>query len=279
MAENIAAVPAPAAVPGAATPAPVAPAAPATPAPAAGDPTAVAPGATLIGGADPVAPAPATPAPGAPATPAPVAPAEITDASKIPGYDKAAVDKAITDKLTAEGKSATEIADAIKAADAEAIANAKPGAPAEYKDFTMPADVQMDPAMVNDFKAIAKSLNLNQHQAQGLVDLQSRYAKAQGEAILTQFRQTVENWKQETVLALGPGYKEELGIAAKAIERFGDPELRQILNETGLGNHKAVVSFFNKIGKAISEDSFADGGKSKVGAKTDGEIFYPGMPK
>ena len=274
------AVVAPAAAPAAAVvPAP-APAAPATPAPAAGGPTASDPGATLIGGPDPATPAPAAAPGAAPVAPAaPVVPAEITDASKIPGYDKAAVDKAITEKLTAEGKSATDIADAIKAADAEAIANAKPGAPAEYKDFTMPADVQMDPAMVNDFKAIAKSLNLNQHQAQGLVDLQSRYAKAQGEAILNQFRQTVENWKQETVLALGPGYKEELGIAAKAIERFGDPELRQILNETGLGNHKAVVSFFNKIGKAISEDSFADGGKSKVGAKTDGEIFYPGMPK
>lgn len=265
MAELNNVAPAPAAAP--VTPAPAAPATPGNP----GDPTAVLSGDSLLGGGNP----PADPATLA----APVTPDPVVDVTKIPGYNKAESDKAITDRLTAEGKTQTEIQAAIAEADKAAIESAKPGAPAEYKDFVVDPTVPMDAEMVKNFKEVAKGLNLNQQQAQGLVDLQTKYAKMQGEAVLNSFRQTVDSWKQETVLALGPGYKEELGIAAKAIERFGTPELRQLLNDTGLGNQKDVVMFFNKIGKAISEDSFADGGRSKGGSKSDGEIFYPGMPK
>ncbi|MEC7472463.1 MAG: hypothetical protein VX946_03765 [Pseudomonadota bacterium] len=46
----------------------------------------------------------------------------------------------------------------------------------------------------------------------------------------------------------------------KAIEKFGSPELRQVLNDSGLGNHPELVKFCHRIGKAISDDSLVLGG-------------------
>jgi hypothetical protein len=44
-------------------------------------------------------------------------------------------------------------------------------------------------------------------------------------------------------------------IAAKAIDAFAGEEFRQMVNESGLGNHPALVRAFYRVGKAIGEDS------------------------
>lgn len=149
------------------------------------------------------------------------------------------------------------------------------GAPETYADFKLPEGVEISPAAADEFKTVAKEIGLSQEAAQKLVDLQAKFVKSAADASLAQYQQTVESWKSETIKTLGPGYQKELGFAAKMIDRFGSPELRQLFNDTGFGNHPLVAAMLIKAGKAISEDSFVDGGKQAVPAKSAAELLYP----
>lgn len=152
------------------------------------------------------------------------------------------------------------------------------GAPEKYADFKLPEGLALDTGMADEFKGVAKEMNLSQDAAQKLVNLQAKYAKAQSDAILSQYKQQVEGWKKETIQHLGAEYKKELSFAAKAMDRFGSPELKALLNDSGLANHKDVVSFCQKIGKAISEDVFVSGKQTAQG-KDAASVLYPNHSK
>jgi len=65
-------------------------------------------------------------------------------------------------------------------------------------------------------------------------------------------------------------------VARKALETFGTPELRDVLNMTGMGNHPEVIRAFYKAGKAISEDRFVQG--NPRGAEPDmAKRMFPTM--
>lgn len=151
----------------------------------------------------------------------------------------------------------------------------KSGAPEAYADFVMPEGVEKNEEVLNQFKGIAKELNLTQEQAQKLVDIQANASLAQQQAQQAQWKETVNEWKQETIHSLGANYKKDLAVAAKALDRFGSPELRKFLDESGLGNHKLLVSAFVKAGKLISEDSFAEGKPASAAPKSAAAVLYP----
>ena len=68
---------------------------------------------------------------------------------------------------------------------------------------------------------------------------------------------------------------ENLAIARKAID-LGPPELKELLNSSGLGNHPEVVKLAYKVGKAISEDRFVTG--SPKGPSNDpAKKLFPNM--
>jgi hypothetical protein len=50
--------------------------------------------------------------------------------------------------------------------------------------------------------------------------------------------------------APGGGFDANLGLARQALQRFGDDELRQLLNRSGLGDHPAVLRAFARAGRA-----------------------------
>ena len=54
----------------------------------------------------------------------------------------------------------------------------------------------------------------------------------------------------------------------------GFPELRELLQSTGLGNHPVIVRTFNEIGKSISEDCMPGGKPAAVQDKTFAEALY-----
>jgi hypothetical protein len=149
----------------------------------------------------------------------------------------------------------------------------KPGAPEEYADFTLPEGMEADPDLIAEFKAEAKRLNLSQEDAQKLVDIQAKLAEKQGKAVLEQHQKTVKEWADQVKQDLGADYQKELSYAAKAINKFGTPELREFFNATGIGNHPELVKVFINIGKQISEDAFVEG-KDKAAPKSAAEILY-----
>ena len=70
----------------------------------------------------------------------------------------------------------------------------------------------------------------------------------------------------------GEKLEQNLGIAKKALDTFGSPELNQLLVSTGLGNHPEVIRMMYRAGKAIGEDTFVSGGGSTTPSV---KSFYP----
>ena len=65
-----------------------------------------------------------------------------------------------------------------------------------------------------------------------------------------------------------------LSVLKKALDQFGTPELRALLNDSGMGNNPEVIRAFYRVGKAISEDKFVGGKAAPVDAN-DARSLYP----
>jgi hypothetical protein len=157
------------------------------------------------------------------------------------------------------------------APDAKATA---PEAPESY-EFTMPEGVAVDKTAADEFTAIAKELKLNQADAQKVADVGVKMAQRQAEAHAQLVESWVESVKADKEIG-GDKLAENLAVARKAIEAFGTPELKDVLNSTGFGNHPAVIKAFYKAGMAISEDRFVSG--SPKGPETDmAKKMFPNM--
>ncbi|WP_334157917.1 hypothetical protein [Oryzomicrobium sp.] len=136
--------------------------------------------------------------------------------------------------------------------------DAPQGAPEKY-EFAAPEGREFDPKVIEAYSEVAKELNLTQDAAQKLLDkvaptLEARQQE-QFQAIRTKWGDDAKTDKEFG----GDKLTESLGVARTALDKFGTPELRTLLNESGLGNHPEVIRFMVRAGKAISEDTFVDG--------------------
>jgi hypothetical protein len=140
------------------------------------------------------------------------------------------------------------------------------GAPESY-EFKAPEGTQFDDAVIGAFSEVAKELNLSQDQAQKVLDKMAPVIAARQ---LEQFQAARTEWAEAAKTDKefgGENLAENLGTAKKALDTFATPELRALLEESGLGNHPEVIRVFYRAGKAISEDRFVagQGGKTSQG--------------
>lgn len=88
-----------------------------------------------------------------------------------------------------------------------------------------------------------------------------------------ELRASVEGETPDPVYA-GAKLADVTRIAAKAIDRFGGEEFRAYLDETGLGNHPAMLKLAFQAGSKIAEDTGFERGGTTSRPKTAAEIFY-----
>jgi len=143
---------------------------------------------------------------------------------------------------------------------------ATPDVPEKY-ELKMPEGMELENALVDILSPVMKEVGLTQEAAQKLADayipyVQQQTEKAKQEA-LDGWSKQVDEWKNQTVQELGAGLKEAKVVASKFIDKFGSPKVREVLDDTGLGNHPELVKLFVKAGKAISEDTFVESDKKK----------------
>lgn len=143
--------------------------------------------------------------------------------------------------------------------------------PESYKEFTLPEGMEYDVEVADSFKAVAKELGLSQEAAQKLVDYQTNIAKVQQDAHVKQ----MESWRQESEKSIG---KDGIEEANRALNQFASPEFVQYLNESGLGNHPAMIAAFKNVYEKIGESSFVDNNTSgQVSLRNDYSKLYPSM--
>ena len=65
-------------------------------------------------------------------------------------------------------------------------------------------------------------------------------------------------------------------ISAKGVAAYASPELKTLLEKTGLSKHKEVVRHFFKLGQGVKEDGMVGGGSNRPTEKQAHEIMYDG---
>jgi hypothetical protein len=181
--------------------------------------------------------------------------------------DQAAATEALAAKAATDAQAATD-ATAAAAAKVAADALAAAGAPEKY-EFKAPEGKEYDSNLLAAFEAGAKEANLPQDAAQKLLDqMAPKLQESQAELITATKQGWFEASKSDKEFG-GDKLEVNLGIAKKALDTFGSPELNKLLVSTGLGNHPELIRMMFKAGKALSEDTFVAGtapSKSNVSA-------------
>lgn len=122
-----------------------------------------------------------------------------------------------------------------------------------YAEFVIPEGVTINESLLNEAVPIFKELGLNQEQAQKLVNFQ---AKQQAQQLDT-FNQQIETWANQAKADKeygGDKFEENVTLARTVVNKFGTPELKQLLDNHGVGNHPEVIRFMVRVGQLTRED-------------------------
>ena len=144
----------------------------------------------------------------------------------------------------------------------------------EYPDLKLPEELSGCEENFAQFKQLAAELKLPFQTVQKLVEWESKAAAAGRQNAQYAREQILQRWTEQTQALFGPGYRQEVARALAAAERFGGPELRALLDATGLGSHPTVVKTFHQISKQIAEDTSVSGRVRAAADKTFAEALY-----
>ena len=158
------------------------------------------------------------------------------------------------------------------AAETEGEGEKPEGAPEKY-EWAAPEGVTLDESILGSLSEVAKELNLPQAAAQKLVD---KIAPVMAQRQVEQFEALRTEWRQASSSDQefgGAKLTENMAVAKKALDAFGTPEFRQLLEQTGMGNHPELIRTLYRAGKAISEDGLVSGSAPK--APRDARSLFP----
>lgn len=133
------------------------------------------------------------------------------------------------------------------------------GTPGAYADFTTPEGVELNAEVLADFKDQAKALNMDQAQAQSVVDLGIKLQQSWADEANAAIDQTIAGWEEAARADKdigGEGLEENLTLAKKVADRFGSETFRtELVEKYKLGSHPEFIRFCRDIAKTVSEDS------------------------
>ena len=179
------------------------------------------------------------------------------------------------DDSSAEDKAAAQ---AIVDAAAEAGTEGSQTSPDAYADFVMPEGIQLDESALGEASPLFKELGLNQEQAQKVVDLYAKQVQAGSKAQIDNFNQLKSDWREQSKNDGefgGDKFDENVKTAQAAINSYGTPELKQLLEDYGVGNHPEIVRFMVRVGHTLKEDVPGNNGTVSTKAADRVSILYP----
>lgn len=184
-------------------------------------------------------------------------------------------DEQVQDELTKEDSEEQEQGEAPKEED---------NAPENYdfSNVTMPDGMELDSELTEEFKTLAKEMNLSQGKADKFMTmgvnlatkLQTKFENLSKEAKENQIKNYKEMLHADSEIG-GGKLKESLLEANEAYKTFVSKEASDLLAEAGLTSHPAIVKVFMNIGKQLKNDTIHQSGvKSKERSALD---WYPSM--
>lgn len=196
-----------------------------------------------------------------------------------------AVDPAVTPAVDP----AAPVVDPIVQKPTEGTGGDKPGdgaadpasteVPETYAEFTVPEGMEVNKDALEAFLPVAKDLKLTQDQAQKLVNLQTAHETAMAEQQITAWENVQTEWREATKVDQeigGTNLQKTMSDSARFLGKFATPELRDLLDRTGVGNNVEFIRLFAAAGNAMGEDNLVSGRSVSAPRKTQAEILYSG---
>jgi len=144
----------------------------------------------------------------------------------------------------------------------------------DYEELELPEVLKGNEANFTSFKKLAAELKLPAETVKKLIDWEAQTAQAGIETADGTRSDILQKWTEQTKSVFGQQYSQAVARALSAAERFGGPELRELLDVTGLGNHPVMVKTFHAISQQISEDESVAGRLRHSTDKTFAEALY-----
>lgn len=123
--------------------------------------------------------------------------------------------------------------------------------------------------LVEAFKQKAYENGMSKESARKMAEwykeVEMKHYEAMQKAKQLQADQQVLELKKE----FGVRFDEEVKNARKALDAYTDKSFRQYMDESGLGNHPALVKAFAKIGRELAEDKLVQSETAQRLAKSE----------
>jgi len=118
---------------------------------------------------------------------------------------------------------------------------------ADYGDFKLPEGFEVDGDTLSTFKGVAKEMKLSQEQAQKLVDLQTEFSAKQNKMMMDKWSELQNDWRKQSEAEFTPA---DQGVIKQFWNRHADSELKEVVENTGLGNNPAFLRFLSKLARS-----------------------------
>lgn len=161
--------------------------------------------------------------------------------------------------------------------DANAGAEGSDTPPDTYADFVMPEGMELDETALAEATPMFKELGLTQEQSQKVIDLYAKQVQAGSEKQVDNFNQLMNDWREKSKNdgeIGGDKFDENVKVAQSAISKYGTPELKQLLEEHGVGNHPEVIRFMVRVGRTLNEDVPGSSGSTPTKSDDHQSILY-----
>ncbi len=146
--------------------------------------------------------------------------------------------------------------------------------PDPYADIVLPENSLLAQADLTAFKQTAAQVQLPAQALRQWLSLEETRLQTAVQEKAAQQKQQLEQWAQQTQQAFGTRWQEEVSKAVRAADVFGGPQLRALLEETGLGNHPVMVRTFHTVAMHLSEDNTPGGVSNAPTDKTFAQALY-----
>lgn len=151
--------------------------------------------------------------------------------------------------------------------------------PDQY-EFKLADDIKIDEEVATEFGALAKELKLDAAEAQKVAEVGGKLAQKWAQQQAEQVAATKGEWQNASRTDKefgGDKLEANISVANKTFSAFGTPELRELLDKTGLGDHPEVIRWAYRVGQAISEDKIVTGDTAKKVEKDPASVMFPTM--
>lgn len=168
---------------------------------------------------------------------------------------------AATDPATGATEPQEGMPSLLDGGEGEGEPKAAPTAPEAYEPFDIDGQ-QFSEEQVQGFAATARELGLSQENAQKMFATMVPTAR---EYLMKDLVAKSKEWASLSAKDPeigGADFEAKRGIASQAYKHYATPELRAILNGSGLGAHPEVVRLFYRIGKTMQQDTGVTGSAS-----------------